>query len=189
MKLNDLIERLIAIRDQHGGDIPVDVGLNHEDDGFCSKEIELVDAETFLLDEGQVMPDGAVILHGGNIEMAPGVTEPPARDILREVLSERTRQVSHGFDSKHDDLHTSGELALAAAGYAINTSLDSVLYDVTVQVPTSSFTMPVNWPFPPEWFKPTNRRRDLIKAMALIVAEVERLDRLEEQQAIDGEPQ
>jgi hypothetical protein len=28
-----------------------------------------------------------------------------------------------------------------------------------------------------EWWKPTNRRRDLVKAGALILAEIERLDR------------
>lgn len=36
-----------------------------------------------------------------------------------------------------------------------------------------------SWPWNGRWWKPTNRRRDLIKAGALIVAEIERLDRAE----------
>lgn len=35
------------------------------------------------------------------------------------------------------------------------------------------------WPWDESWWKPTNRRRDLVKAGALILAEIERLDRAE----------
>jgi hypothetical protein len=35
----------------------------------------------------------------------------------------------------------------------------------------------VLWPWDDEWFKLTDPRRDLIKAAALIIAEIERLDR------------
>lgn len=38
-----------------------------------------------------------------------------------------------------------------------------------------------HWPWSREWWKPKNPRRDLVKAGALIVAEIERLDRLEAQ--------
>jgi hypothetical protein len=33
------------------------------------------------------------------------------------------------------------------------------------------------WPWHDDWWKPKDRRRDLIRAAALIVAEIERLDR------------
>jgi hypothetical protein len=33
------------------------------------------------------------------------------------------------------------------------------------------------WPWDLKWWKPTTPRRDLVKAAALIVAEIERLDR------------
>jgi hypothetical protein len=36
---------------------------------------------------------------------------------------------------------------------------------------------PARWPWSQDWWKPTNPRRDLVKAGALIAAEIERLDR------------
>jgi len=33
------------------------------------------------------------------------------------------------------------------------------------------------WPWGKEWWKPSDRRRDLVKAGALIAAEIDRLDR------------
>jgi hypothetical protein len=33
------------------------------------------------------------------------------------------------------------------------------------------------WPWSREWWQPKDRRRDLVRAGALIVAEIERLDR------------
>lgn len=35
----------------------------------------------------------------------------------------------------------------------------------------------LGWPFPPRSWKPKDRRRDLVRAAALLVAEIERLDR------------
>jgi hypothetical protein len=39
--------------------------------------------------------------------------------------------------------------------------------------------MPEMWPWSREWWKPRNSRRDLVRAAALIVAEIERVDRKE----------
>ncbi len=36
---------------------------------------------------------------------------------------------------------------------------------------------PSMWPWAEEWWKPINPRRNLVKAAALILAEIERLDR------------
>jgi hypothetical protein len=41
---------------------------------------------------------------------------------------------------------------------------------------------PLFWPWEASWFKPSTARRDLIKAGALILAEIERLDRAAERQ-------
>lgn len=84
-----------------------------------------------------------------------------------EVLAERKRQVSaEGWTPGHDDEYEHGELADAAGCYA----LSSELFDCAGEPPRP-------WPWPDEWWKPTNRRRDLVKAGALILAEIERLDR------------
>lgn len=88
------------------------------------------------------------------------------------VLAERARQTRiEGWSAEHDDLHTSGELAGAAACYA---AYRSNLDPVTVMGADLIETM---WPWCPSWWKPTDRRRDLVKAGALILAEIERLDR------------
>jgi hypothetical protein len=86
-----------------------------------------------------------------------------ASKAARDVLAERFRQISEeGFTPECDDAESKkGELANAAANYIVG----------------SIVVEPV-WPF--FRFKPTTRRRNLVKAAALIIAEIERLDRAEE---------
>ncbi|MFY3626070.1 hypothetical protein ACOTFH_05535 [Achromobacter xylosoxidans] len=85
----------------------------------------------------------------------------------RDVLAERQRQISvEGWTPEHDDLHTTGALATAAGCYAM----------FTLAYPPGD---PVSfWPWSPSWWKPSDQsRRNLVKAGALILAEIERLDR------------
>ena len=83
--------------------------------------------------------------------------------VIDEIAAERKRQVEgEGFSQAHDDRQMLGELAYAAACYAKGDFNDA-------------------WPWAKKWWKPTTQRRNLIKAAALIVAEVERLDRAEKQ--------
>lgn len=42
------------------------------------------------------------------------------------------------------------------------------------------------WPWSRAWWKPASRRRCLIKAGALILAEIERIDRAESHQSPEG---
>lgn len=96
----------------------------------------------------------------------------------RDVIDERRRQVSaEGCSTKLDDVYQGSELALAAAWYATP--------------PFTRFALDANdmslWPISwlPTSFKPGNRRRELVKSGALIIAELERLDR-EAAQAKEG---
>jgi hypothetical protein len=89
----------------------------------------------------------------------------PTAQVLDEILSERLRQIDE-WSLEHDDEHELGELAAAAACYAFQ-SIDSYA-DVRI---------PDEWPWDDAAWKPRNPRRDLIRAAALIVAEIERLDR------------
>lgn len=80
-----------------------------------------------------------------------------------DVQAERRRQVeAEGWTPEHDDLYCAAELPRAAAAYILNGANDEA---------------PAIWPFSAKWWKPTSARRDLIKAGALILAEIERLDR------------
>lgn len=97
------------------------------------------------------------------------LSNPPAAWV--DVLVERHRQVAgEGWEAAHDDSMTGEELALAAAIYAApETSGEASPRDRILGL----------WPWLPKWFKPRSRRRDLVKAAALILAEIERLDRAE----------
>lgn len=86
--------------------------------------------------------------------------------VLMEVATERAKQISKGFDASQDDRYTENELVLAATAYSIN-----------VAAPRHSVEVPYSFPWAAQYFKPEGRRADLIKAVALLVAEIERMDR------------
>lgn len=88
----------------------------------------------------------------------------------RDVLAERRRQVDvEGWDYSHDDAHADRSMALAAACYAMYASLSERARRNKNPAPF--------WPWAARWWKPKDRRRDLVRAGALILAEIERLDR------------
>ena len=90
---------------------------------------------------------------------------------IRDVIAERRRQVEvEGFTAEHDDQHARGELAAAGATYALNAFMNP---DYRAYTP-DPFSF---WPWDMKWLKPTTPRRDLVKATALIIAEIERLER------------
>jgi hypothetical protein len=91
---------------------------------------------------------------------------------IKLIADERQRQKNvEGWTEEHDDEHTDWSLSRAAAAYAYEASrTDRQREDDVGEVPTI-------WPWDPKWWKPTDRRRDLVKAGALIVAELERLNR------------
>jgi len=89
--------------------------------------------------------------------------------VLVEITHERLRQIEQeGFTAEHDADHDCGELAAAGAAYALAGSFSSGW---------QASHPPLVWPWKAEWWKPKDRRRDLIRAAALLVAEIERLDR------------
>jgi hypothetical protein len=93
--------------------------------------------------------------------------------VVLEVALERERQIEkEGWTPEHDDHHSDDELANAAACYA---STKRLLY--SSKVVGGDTTYIYLWPWRVSDWKPKNRRRDLIRAAALIVAEIERLDR------------
>ncbi|HGP4137748.1 TPA: ead/Ea22-like family protein [Enterobacter roggenkampii] len=96
---------------------------------------------------------------------------------LLDVIAERQWQSSvEGWTPKHDDKHDNNELAFAASCYAFHSAAASWDFEDD-GTPYDIHPAPKNWPWSPEWWKPTNPRRDLVKAVALILAEIERIDR------------
>lgn len=95
------------------------------------------------------------------------------RGPIDEIAAERRRQIdAEGWTAEHDDLHTSGKMVRAAACYAYRAGAS---YEY--KAASGPGSPPPDWPWDSFWWKPTTPRRDLIKAGALIVAELERLDR------------
>lgn len=81
---------------------------------------------------------------------------------ISDVIAERLRQQSvKGFTTQQDDTYIGGELAAAAICYIEPMEAESY--------------------WPADWlddsFKPSCDRRDLVKACALLIAEIERIDR------------
>ena len=99
-----------------------------------------------------------------------------AEDALcSEILAELTRARAK-FTGKNVTfaalVEEVGELAAAAACYITNVCEGGD--------PEGEGRPPFGWPWSHDWWKPTNPRRDLVKAGALILAEIERLDRMAE---------
>jgi hypothetical protein len=83
------------------------------------------------------------------------------------ITAERERQIhSEGWSPKHDDKHDDGQLLEAAVCYVKHAQ-------------HGDWTHPITWPWEKQWWKPSKDQvRDLVKAGALIAAEIDRLLRI-----------
>lgn len=90
------------------------------------------------------------------------------------IAAERERQISvEGWTPEHDDEHDNEELALAACYYALPSDQPVYLCDCVLEVDDL---------YPGEWSEAWMKRsddtiRNLVKAGALIAAEIDRLQR------------
>lgn len=91
------------------------------------------------------------------------------------IAQERARQIMvECWNDQHDDQHVNGQLAKAAQAY-----LNAIEWeDGQIRARTERPSHP--WPWDASWWKPSeNQVRNLVKAGALIAAEIDRLQRLE----------
>jgi hypothetical protein len=82
--------------------------------------------------------------------------------IAQEVVRQREDE---GWTVAHDDEHGNGEMASAAACYALLVAQPPNDHRHGLGYPPSA------WPWDVKWWKPKNTNRNLIRAGALIVAE------------------
>ena len=114
--------------------------------------------------------NNAVLLVLAILYAAPRASEA-ATAAAHDVLAERRRQVdAEGFQVADDDRYQEGQMSAAAAAYTID-ACANVTGHASLSKPPSV------WPWDPKWWKPDGARRNLVKAAALILAEIERLDR------------
>lgn len=98
----------------------------------------------------------------------------PASAGANAIHLERARQIEiEGWTPQHDDEYVGGDLARAAVCYAWVAVLSDGARNAVMSSPPQ--TWPETWDY--AWWKPEDRRRDLVKAGALIAAEIDRLDR------------
>jgi hypothetical protein len=84
------------------------------------------------------------------------------------IEAERQRQIeAEGFDAARDDGYTERQLWAAGVCY---------FERATLEVP--AYPAPKGWPWAKRWWKPGTAERDLIRAGALMLAEIDRMRRL-----------
>jgi hypothetical protein len=102
----------------------------------------------------------------------------PAPTGIELIQAERRRQVEQeGWTPEHDDEHACGELSMAARSYA---SYASTLIRIPDAHEHRNLLALGGWPWAQEWWKPSpDPIRNLVKAGALLAAEIDRLQRKE----------
>jgi hypothetical protein len=106
----------------------------------------------------------------------PEAPKAPETDAARDVLAERRRQIEvEGWTPEHDDEHDAGQLSAAAGSYALAAS--DKLHPYSQGDGGFDTEPPSIWLWSNDWWKPGEPRRMLVKAGALILAEIERIDR------------
>lgn len=101
---------------------------------------------------------------------APSKTLPGALSICGNsaghnlIAAERQRQIAvEGWSESHDDRHGAGLLEMAALCYR--------------DAQDAETERPANWPWTPDWWKPKDRERNLVRAGALYLAAASTADR------------
>lgn len=84
---------------------------------------------------------------------------------VKEIAEERRRQIEDlGYTREHDRNHQGAELIRAALSYLAAADFGD------------NPPLPFDWPFDPKSWRPEDRRNNLIRAGALIAAELDRME-------------
>lgn len=134
--------------------------LNFDDRNYLDQPDDCGCLERFLEDGGRDADDLSQAAH--------------------DVIDERLRQCDlEGWTAEHDDQHIDGSLAIAASCYAKIASMSERNREYFMRKNMTPDDWPNSWD--KAWWKPKTAREDLIKSAALILAEIERIDRLTNQ--------
>ncbi|RYF36192.1 MAG: hypothetical protein EOO21_02525, partial [Comamonadaceae bacterium] len=146
--------------------------MSAADDAFEPSELDM---EQRFIDAAVGEPYGSLARSMASVTYRRARADDVITRAVLDVLTERRRQITEeGWHPAQDDEHDNGAMALAAAAYAIRGSKDShgalqkMAFDVWRWTGWSS-----------QWWKPRGKRHNLVRAAALLIAEIERLDRAE----------
>ena len=93
------------------------------------------------------------------------VAEGTAEAAVLMVAERERQQTAEGWAPEHDDQHPPGQLVAAAVCYATPHAAG---------IPEDARKVPAAWPWDAEWWKPKGQHRDLVRAGALLAAELDR---------------
>ena len=99
-----------------------------------------------------------------------------SKTVIDEVFRERLRQIGR-WGLAHDNDHCHGELARHASVLALYAGLSELDRDNARQFGPHHNGANLIWPWDEVEFKLGDIRCDLVKAAALLIAEIERIDR------------
>lgn len=161
-----------------------DVRLLH---AFAAQRVEVapvgyMDPKTLAALQQHDGPCQRVMIAGGKavgrlchpIYANPPQAQAGAGDGVALIAAERQRHMAvEGWTPEHDDEHAHNELATAAACYA---APELCGYEDDCGTKPRKAILG-HWPWGVQWWKPGDRIRELVKAGALIAAEIDRLKR------------
>ncbi|WPO68738.1 hypothetical protein SDC64_07410 [Acinetobacter haemolyticus] len=105
---------------------------------------------------------------------------------INDVLAERERQINvKGYSTDHDDAYEQNELVRAASGYVDQVVGRAWIFESHPNLYRSEVASEF-WPWDPIYWKPKSPREDLVRAAAILIAEIERLDRKEPKADAEG---
>lgn len=122
-----------------------------------------------------VREQAAAMLEAREALVAAPAAQDNASGAARDVIAERRRQIEkEGYSHEHDDVYVNDEIASFAAFY--------VMPPAARKWPAEETGFGATWGeaiIPVDWCaaKPGDRRQELVKACALVIAEIERFDR------------
>lgn len=175
------------------GELPLHIRVNGQRHALTIDNFKVDDDGSLMLENELLQPsplkpllatlkarlqwyDGVDFVRMADVETAIQESlEVDTNPLWTAVLTERIRQVeTYGFIPEEDDGYQAGELAAASISY-----LEEAFCQVNE--PTSEArtdVIPNQWPWPDEAWKPSAEpARNLVKALALGLAELERLAR------------
>ena len=119
-------------------------------------------------------PVGTNLFHAGQArDMIEHMLGDSLNQAAQDVLSERRRQIEEkGWTPEHDDAHVNDEIAALACFYAMPPGARE--WDGHYGETMGKAMLPNGWVA-----ATGDRRRELVKAAALALAEIERMDRLQ----------
>ena len=183
MKLTFIVagtETIVTARKTDMLEIAAQKALNQSGNTRHLSEWQIICNDTFLPSDQPIhkikcdnpITESDVIFLSLKAGMGGDINDSP----LGLIAIERIKQISKlGFDDEHDEGHPEGELARAAAAYALPAEF-RLLSDFNTMIPDL-------WPseLGDDWWKPSpdNRIKELVKAGAFITAEIRRLQLIE----------